>query len=185
MKQRAIVLSIFIFSLFFEACQCPDVRFPYHDFTSLIISYPNGMNVDLSEDLEFYLEDSNKVFLARNFGFKFINSSFAFSQCPTDGNNGRKFDVVNFNIKSDSDFNNTNLKNTSLNDLFYTTIYNSSTFEHDTILISDIKKEDLNNIYYLNLKENPSMSKKHVFYIELLKSNGDFINKETEIITWD
>ena len=183
MKSKLILLSTFyVFALVFSAC-CGEDKLPYYDFSSISLLYPEGE--EISENGSFTLliseEEVEYLAIAPTLNLGLINKAYALS-CPSDGDNGRKYSVVNVEITSDADFDADHAAGTSLKDIFTAEKWDSDVGDYIQVRLDQY--EDQNSVYKLKLDERPTLSVEHHFTITLTKDNGEIISATTNTINW-
>lgn len=174
------MISYFGIALVTSCLNCPDVN-AYYDFSSMDAEYPNGTSISGSQDFILILSESGISYLSdnRNFKFDLLSSARATEECPEQGHLGKKFKIDEINITSDSDWDESHLAGTALNDL----VQFGSTIQYDQFL-SDVNDFGEFNFGYYFKFDAPAQDTEHTFNIQVKKSNGVSVSLTTNLVSW-
>ena len=153
-KKVTGLLGLLMMLAVLDACRCDEVEKPYYDFNHLMIT--ESVKEDSNTRI-FYLQDEDRVFLASRASFQLIGSAYATQPCPTDGDDGRKFQVTAMEVTSDAAFDEDHPAGGSLNDLFAGVYYSNTTSDNVTDLLANITSTYfINIIRRLEMEANPT-----------------------------
>lgn len=189
MKSKvSILIMAFVAAIVVNACRCPEVEYPYHDFASLEFSYQNSTNNDTvyvqNDTLSFWLNDAEITYVASTPSFSLIPMAYATQPCPTDGEFGRKYDVVSIEVYSDQDYDAAHPAGTLLNDFVLGNKYNSETFEQEFFQLNTLLQEDMNNLSHLKILKPENSNVNPTYTVKFIKSDSNGVEGETLPIIW-
>lgn len=176
-------LSIFLIFNFLgvinSGCEgCPPEKFT--DFKSIELRVENP-NVSVNQNFKFAILRANLIYLtASRTNMNFGGALFAFSPCEA-GYMGERYGISNISIKSNRSFSANLAAGSELRTIVYLDEQNSITADRT---VAEVQTYFVlkNNLY---IKAKPILNKKHIFKIEVEKSNGEIYQTTTEEITFE
>lgn len=165
------------------ACTCDDF-IPYWNISDYNISISDPLynppnNGVINADTLLIALDFKTEFLAHQHTNFLMNSAFAITKCPEDGDEGLKDLVTGLEVVSDAAFNGFQ-PGQSLNPI---------TMIGRTIPIEDwvqsMQHADHYQTITLYITEKPRDTKNHRFKISMSFASGRVIEKESEMVTWN
>ena len=180
MKKFFSVILLFNFvGVITLSCEsCPPEK--HTDFKSIKVRVEDT-NVKLYENLKFKILRDNIIYLTSlkstmNFG----GALYAFTPCEP-GYMGEKYEIVKVSIKSDRNFSTDLPAGAELASIIY--LNEGSTVSPDRNVTEVPFEFVLRRLLYIKVK--PFLNKKHIFKIEVTKSNGEVYIVNTEEITFE
>jgi hypothetical protein len=174
---KKAILIIILFNLLGLLSSCFNVcdGVKYYDFDKAYVHAPNP-EVKRDEEFTFTLDYDLYYFATLN-NF-FYNSAYALS-CANPGWGGSKNPVVKIEITSDADFNENYPANSLLNDIV-------EFFEDYPPKYIPLDQMDFSRNFgiWLSIRNRPTKSNEHTFYINIYKADGQVITTNSEKITW-
>lgn len=181
MKKFLSVFLIFNFlGIISTSCEgCPPEK--YSDFRSIKVQVENP-KVSVNENLKFAISRDNIIYLtASRSNLNFGGLVYAMSPPCEKGYLGERFSIEQISVKSDRDFSINFPAGTQLNAIIFVYEGDTTGFPDRSMLTFPLEGILGRNIY-IDLK--PTLSKKHIFTIQLKKSNGEIYQTKTEEITF-
>ena len=173
-----IILTIGFFARFLLSCagMCDSVK--YYNFTKVELVNIN-QNIVENDSLKLYINPLDYECIAFNKN-NISNSAFAID-CD-DGWGGMKYPITKIEFISNADFNNDFPANTILNNLITINAWIDDVgYKYMKLDEYDLSETIWSDIY---ITSYPTIDKKHIFTVKIIKINGDTIIANSEEIIW-
>ncbi|GAA0189027.1 hypothetical protein GCM10009122_48580 [Fulvivirga kasyanovii] len=195
-KKAVLMVLLYHFTaITITSCTCPDDVLPFYDFKTVKLSYPLGTEVYDSSFFVIEIAMDSIDFLASETKFNGLGgliSSAQATSCPDDGEDGRKYEIVNVEIVSNQDWDEVHLAGSSLKDLAYYGNWDSQAqkYTYEEPFSEKLKHKFWTNVFvhfnsHMILKfPRPSKSPDQILTIKFTKANGEVVKVDSEEIRW-
>jgi len=175
MKKGIQLLIVFFILQTIVSC-CKEVEF--FNFSSFSIQ-ESSLEIATNQllELEIFPDDLEYTSYLKDFG---ISQSYALD-CD-DGWGGAKYEIIDIQVRSNSDFDSTHLKGEYLDDLFVYKVYG----DNETVSFKSLTELTKYELYHIDLKllNSPKMDSLHQFEIIITKENSETLISFSKDIKW-